>query len=75
MPRHISWQRLVFVVGVALLATVMGGTLHKVFAHPEGFVFTPLVFLNTPTPGVSNFSTRSTPVALIIEAMSSLAPS
>jgi len=38
-------------VGFALLVTVVGSTSHDVLAHPEGFVFTPLVFLNTPTPG------------------------
>jgi hypothetical protein len=40
----------VAIVGVALLVAVVGSGSHDVLAHPEWFVFTPLVFLGTPIP-------------------------
>ena len=52
MNWHTSWQGTVAIVGVALLVAVVGSRSHDVLAHPEGFVFTPLVFLGTPTPVV-----------------------
>jgi hypothetical protein len=55
MKRYTSWQRLVAVVGVALLVAVMGSMSHDVLAHQKGFVFTPLVFLGTPTPEGEQF--------------------
>jgi len=55
MNRHTFWPRLVTVVGVALLVAVMGITSPHVWADPEGFVFTPLVFLGDPTPGGEQF--------------------
>jgi hypothetical protein len=54
MNRHTSWPRTVAVVGVALLVAVVGGRSPDVFADPQGFVFTPLVFPGTPTPQVGD---------------------
>jgi len=34
---------------------VVGNSSHEVFADPEGFVFTPLVFLGDPTPKGEQF--------------------
>jgi hypothetical protein len=50
MNRYTSWQRLVAVVGFALLVAVVGGGSPDILADPKGFVLTPLVFLGTPTP-------------------------
>jgi hypothetical protein len=55
MKRHTFWQRIVAVVGVALLVAVMGSRSPDVLADPKGFVFTPLVFLGDPTPGGDTF--------------------
>jgi hypothetical protein len=55
MSRHTFWQRLVAVLGVALLVAVVGSRSPDVFADPKGFVFTPLAFLGTPTPGGEQF--------------------
>ena len=51
MNRHTSWQRLVAVVGVALLVAVVGSRSPDVLADPKGFVFTPLAFLGDSDPG------------------------
>ena len=51
MNRQTSWQRLVAVVGVALLVAVMGSGSSDALADPKGFVFTPLLFLGDPTLG------------------------
>jgi hypothetical protein len=50
MSRHTFWQRLVAVLGVALLVAVVGSRSLDVFADPKGYEFTPLVFLGDPTP-------------------------
>jgi hypothetical protein len=51
MKRYTSWQRLVAVVGIALLVAVLRSTsLPVVSADQKGYVFTPLAFLGTPTP-------------------------
>jgi len=55
MSRQTFWQRLVAVMGVALLVAVVGTGSHAVLADPTGFVFTPLVFLGDPTPGGETF--------------------
>jgi hypothetical protein len=55
MNRHLSWQRLVAVVRVALLLAVVDSGSHAVLADLEGFVFTPLVYLGNPTPDGQRF--------------------
>ena len=54
MNRHMYWLRTVAIVGVALLV-VVGSGLPDVLADLKGFVFTPLAFLGTPTPGGEQF--------------------
>jgi hypothetical protein len=51
MSRHTFWQRLVAVLGVALLVAVGGQQVARCLGRPEGYVFTPLVFLGDPAPG------------------------
>jgi hypothetical protein len=55
MKKQTSWQRIIAVVGGALLVVMMGSTAHEVWADPQGFVSTPLVFLGDPTPGGETF--------------------
>jgi hypothetical protein len=55
MSKHMSWQSLMAVLGVALLVEVAGSWSPDVFADPKGFVFTPIVFLGDPTPGGDTF--------------------
>lgn len=55
MRKHMYWQSLVAVVGVVLLVGVVGSRSPNVWAHPKGYVFTPLVFLGDPTPGGETF--------------------
>ena len=55
MSGYTFWQRLVAVLGVALLVVVVGSGSPDVLAHPKGYVFTPLAFVGTPTPGGEQF--------------------
>ncbi len=55
MKRNTSWTSLVAVVGIALLAVVVGGPSPNALADPQGFAFTPLVFLGDPAPGGGTF--------------------
>jgi hypothetical protein len=74
MSRHTFWQRLVAVLGVALLVAVGGSRSPAVWADPKGYVFTPLVFLGDPAPGGASSSTSSNQISSTIAAMSCLAP-
>jgi hypothetical protein len=56
MSRQTFWQRFVAVVGVVLLMAVVGSKSPDVLADPKGYVFTPLAFLGTPTPGGDTFT-------------------
>jgi hypothetical protein len=55
MNRQTSWLHTVAIVGVVLLVEVVGSRSPDVWAHPKGFVFTPLAFLGTPTPEGEQF--------------------
>jgi hypothetical protein len=55
MNGQLSWPRTVAIVGITLLGQVLGMTSHEVWAEPQGYVFTPLVFLGQTTPGGQQF--------------------
>ncbi len=55
MQRNGFWKSLGAVLGVALLVAVIGSLSHHAWAHPEGYVLTPLAFLGDPAPGGGTF--------------------